>query len=64
MDRKHTLDEIFHEIQEEMRSQYSIGYTPTDAGREGFRKLEIKTANKRSEGPGEGYCWMVEGMSC
>src|SRR5579871_763061 len=27
VDRKHTLDEVFQEIQDEMRSQYAIGYT-------------------------------------
>ena len=30
VDRKHTLDQVFKELQDEMRSQYSIGYTPTN----------------------------------
>jgi VWFA-related protein len=47
VDRKHTLDTIFQEIQEEMRTQYSVGYTPSDAERKGFRKLEIKTPTKK-----------------
>ena len=47
VDRKHTLEDIFRQIQEEMRSQYAIGYTPSDSNKDGsFRKLEIKTANK------------------
>jgi VWFA-related protein len=47
VDRKHTLDEAFREIQEEMRSQYSIGYTPTNSKKDGtFRKLEIRVSNK------------------
>jgi VWFA-related protein len=47
VDRKHTLQEIFKELQEEMRSQYAIGYTPTNDARDGaFRKIEIKMANK------------------
>ena len=42
-----TLELIFKEIQEEMRSQYAIGYTPSNAVRDGgFRKVEIKLANK------------------
>jgi VWFA-related protein len=47
VDRKHTLDDIFQEIQEEMRTQYSIGYTPAEENRTGFRKLEIKTPNRK-----------------
>ncbi len=47
VDRKHTLDEIFKELQEEMRSQYAIGYTPTNDVKDGsYRKLDIKMANK------------------
>ena len=47
VDRKNSLDDIFREIQEEMRSQYSIGYSPTNPTKDGtFRKLEIRTANK------------------
>jgi VWFA-related protein len=47
VDRKHTLQDIFKEIQDEMRSQYAIGYSPIDAKKDGsFRKIDIKTANK------------------
>lgn len=46
VDRKHTLDDIFREIQEEMRTQYSISYTPTSESKNAFRKIEIKTAKK------------------
>lgn len=42
-----SLDDIFREIQEEMRSQYSLSYTSTNAnGAAGFRKLDIRAANK------------------
>jgi VWFA-related protein len=49
VDRKHTLDDIFREIQEEMRTQYAVGYVPTTPPEErtGFRKLEIKTPTKK-----------------
>lgn len=47
VDRKHTLQDIFKEIQEEMRSQYALGYTPANATKDGsFRKIEIKLANR------------------
>ena len=46
VDRKHTLDDIFRQIEEEMRTQYAIAYTPTEENRTGFRKIEIKTARK------------------
>jgi VWFA-related protein len=42
--RKSPLERIFEEIQEEMRSQYSLGYTPTNSAKDGgFRRIEIKT---------------------
>jgi len=47
VDRKNTLDDLFKEIQEEMRSQYAIAYTPTNPKKDGtYRKLEFKMANK------------------
>src|SRR6185503_181405 len=47
VDRKNTLDDIFKEIQEEMRSQYAIAYSTTKPKKdEAFRKIEFKMANK------------------
>ena len=47
VDRRHTLEEVFKELQEEMRSQYSIGYTPTNDAKDGsYRRLEVRMANK------------------
>ncbi len=47
VDRKHTLDEVFKELQDEMRSQYSIAYTPTNEVKDGgYRHLEVRLANK------------------
>jgi len=47
VDRKNTLDDLFKEIQEEMRSQYAIAYTPTNPKKDGtYRKLEFKMASK------------------
>ena len=45
--KKQPLQEIFDEIQAELRSQYSIGYTPsrgTTGG--GFRKIELNAKDK------------------
>ncbi|MCP5116386.1 MAG: VWA domain-containing protein [bacterium] len=48
--RKNSLEYIFQEIQDEMRSQYSIGYTPTNNNKDGsYRKLEIKTKRKATK---------------
>lgn len=47
VDRKNSLDDIFREIQEEMRSQYAMAYTPTNPKKDGgYRKLEFKMSNK------------------
>jgi VWFA-related protein len=43
---KHPLTEVFKEIQEELRNQYSIGYESTNPNRDGtFRRIEIKVDN-------------------
>jgi VWFA-related protein len=47
VDKKLPLQDAFSELQNEMRSQYAIGYTSTNANKDGtFRKIEIKTNNK------------------
>ena len=47
VDRKHPLEEIFQELQDEMRSQYAIGYTPTNEAKDGsYRRLDVRTSNK------------------
>jgi VWFA-related protein len=47
VERKRGLPEIFAQIQEEMRSQYAIGYTPASGEKDGsFRRIEIKTKDK------------------
>jgi VWFA-related protein len=47
VDRKNTLDDLFKEIQDEMRTQYAIAYSPTNPKKDGsYRKLEFKMANK------------------
>jgi VWFA-related protein len=47
VDRKNNLDNIFEQIQQEMRTQYAIGYTPTNSAKDGsYRKIDLRTANK------------------
>jgi VWFA-related protein len=47
VDRKHPLDEVFKELQDEMRSQYSIAYTPTNEVKDGgYRHLDVRLGNK------------------
>jgi VWFA-related protein len=39
------MKEAFDRISQELRSQYSIGYSPTNKAKDGsFRRVEIKTA--------------------
>jgi VWFA-related protein len=47
IDRKMTLQNAFDELNAEMRSQYAVGYTPTNPAKDGtFRHVEIRTGNK------------------
>ena len=47
VDRRYTLDIIFDDLNRELRSQYSLGYSPANPNRDGsFRKLEIRPKNK------------------
>jgi len=47
VDRKNTLDDIFQQLQDEMRSQYSVVYTPTNPKRDGtYRKIDLRVAGK------------------
>lgn len=47
VDRKNPLDSVFQQIQQEMRTQYAIGYTPTNSNKDGsFRKIDLRVSNK------------------
>jgi VWFA-related protein len=47
VERRRPLEEIFAEIQSEMRTQYAIGYTPSNPVKDGsFRRLEIKPRSR------------------
>ena len=44
--RKLPLTEIFSRIQEELRSQYIIGYTPAKADSKAFRRISLRAKDK------------------
>ena len=47
VDRKNTLESIFQEIQDEMRSQYAIGYVSSDDVAPGvYRRVDLRTKQK------------------
>ena len=47
VDRKNSLELVFKQIQDEMRSQYAIGYTPINGVKDGsYRKLDVRTSSK------------------
>src|SRR5438270_5222690 len=71
------LREAFDQIAAELRSQYNIGYTPTNEKKDGtYRKVEIKSkqgykvqalagykaAKKKNEGCGPGRCDHGKGL--
>ena len=45
--KKLPIDKIYEQIEEELRSQYNLGYTPdkSDAG-SGFRKIKVTAKGK------------------
>jgi VWFA-related protein len=47
VDRSHTLQDAFAQLQDEMRSQYAIGWTPTNDRKDGsYHKTELRLADK------------------
>jgi VWFA-related protein len=44
--KKHPLDAIYQQLQEELRSQYSLGYTSSDSSGKMFRPIKIATRRK------------------
>jgi VWFA-related protein len=44
--KKETVDKIYGEIEEELRNQYSLGYTPDKDTGPGYHKIQLNTKNK------------------
>lgn len=45
--KKLSLKEIFNQIEAELRSQYILGYTPKDSESGDYRRIKVKTRNKK-----------------
>lgn len=43
---KNTLERIYGMIEEELRSQYNLGYVPDDRARSGFRRIKVDVKKK------------------
>jgi VWFA-related protein len=44
--KKQSLKEIYGKIEQELRSQYSLGYTPEAMAKEGFRRIKVTVKPK------------------
>lgn len=44
--KKQTMEEIYREIQEELRNQYSLGYTPDKNTGPGYRRIQVAVKQK------------------
>jgi VWFA-related protein len=44
--KKETVDKIYAQIEEELRNQYSLGYTPDKDTGPGYHKIQLTTKNK------------------
>jgi hypothetical protein len=40
------IEKIYEQIEEELRSQYSLGYTPDKSEGSGFRKIKVTAKGK------------------
>jgi VWFA-related protein len=46
--RKEPIEKIYAQIEDDLRNQYSIGYTPSPAGKSGeYRKVTLGVRNKK-----------------
>jgi VWFA-related protein len=44
--RKRPIEKVFAEIEEDLRNQYSLGYTPDTAAAAGYRRIHLTTRQK------------------
>jgi VWFA-related protein len=47
--KKDPINEIYSNIEEELRNQYSLGFTPDKADRSGYHKIALRTRQKDTE---------------
>lgn len=46
MSKKESVEKIYADIEEELRNQYSLGYTPEKDLAAGYHKIHLSTGNK------------------
>ena len=44
--KKESVEKIYAEIEEELRNQYRLGYTPDKGAESGYHKIQLTTYNK------------------
>ena len=44
--KKESVDQIYAQIQEELRNQYSLGYSPDRGAESGYRKIQVAVKKK------------------
>jgi len=44
--KKETVEKIYAQIEEELRNQYRLGYTPDKGAEAGYHKIQLTTYNK------------------
>ena len=44
--KKQTMEDIYRQIQEELRNQYSLGYTPDKNTGPGYRRVQLAAKQK------------------
>ena len=47
--KKQSVEQIYSSIEEELRNQYSLGFTPEKADNAGYHKIVLKTKQKDAE---------------
>jgi len=45
--KKETVEKVYSQIEDELRSQYSIGYTPEKDAHSGYRKITLRVKEKK-----------------
>ncbi len=44
--KKHTIDDVYAQIEDQLRNEYSLGYTPDASAGSGYRKLRVTAKGK------------------
>ena len=44
--KRKSIEEIYGQIEDELRSQYSVGYTPEQPGKAGYHKIKLSVKDR------------------